>query len=100
MLPPIRTSDRFSSNLIASPSVPEFHRINPPICRSDGLADSHRRFGFSPTPEHVVLLSILLNAPVPVSFRVGLRRRPGAWPMRARIRGRGMPGVRHRRVRA
>ena len=53
VLPPIRTNDEF----VASPSVPEFHRIGRTQQSQDCLArfaDYHRRFGFSPTPEHVL----------------------------------------------
>src|SRR5690606_8818384 len=46
VLPLFRTSEL----LLASPSVPDFHRIG--ACRQ-AFADCHRRFGFTPTPEHV-----------------------------------------------
>jgi hypothetical protein len=35
--------------------VPEFHRLNRLSCEKR-VADYHRRFGFSPTPEHVLSL--------------------------------------------
>jgi hypothetical protein len=35
--------------------VPEFHRLNRLSCE-ERVADYHRRFGFSPTPEHVLSL--------------------------------------------
>ncbi len=35
-----------------SPSALEFHQINRP-CEQDRVADYHRRFGITPTPEHV-----------------------------------------------
>ena len=58
MLPLIRTEKLSRASL---PSVSEFHRVN--RC-SDVLeprvADCHRRFGLSPTPEHV-LFFILSN---------------------------------------
>jgi hypothetical protein len=45
--------DSFES-FTASPSVPEFHRLNHRHpCGYIWLADYHRRFGLSPTPEHV-----------------------------------------------
>ncbi|VXB18055.1 hypothetical protein MICRO8M_100472 [Microbacterium sp. 8M] len=53
VLPLIRTRERW----LASPSVPEFHRIGLGSLSDPRFADCHRRFGFSPTPEHVVLLS-------------------------------------------
>ncbi|PFG17089.1 hypothetical protein ATK74_1649 [Propionicimonas paludicola] len=35
-----------------SPSVSEFHRVNR-SCKQERVADYHRRFGLTPTPEHV-----------------------------------------------
>jgi len=62
VLPLLRTSEL----LLASPSVPEFHRIG--AC-DQAFADCHRRFGFTPTPEHVDALS-LVNAASDDSFPV------------------------------
>ena len=61
VLPLIRTESRRSNSL---PSVPEFHQVNLRVSHFENpvrFADYHRRFGLSPTPEHVVLLMILTN---------------------------------------
>ena len=65
VLPLIRTEGLklkfLSSNPL--PSVPEFHRLNPTALSSStvGVADCHRRFGISPTPEHVLFTATECN---------------------------------------
>src|SRR5690606_29900446 len=75
VLPLIRT-ERWRLPAVSLPSVPEFHRLNRiPALAGLRVADCHRRFGFSPTPEHI--LFAVYNAPMSVLFRRCRRRRRG-----------------------
>jgi hypothetical protein len=48
--------------------VPEFHRLSHDIgFPVSQVADYNRRFGFSPTPEHVLLLTSVVT-PVPQNY--------------------------------
>jgi hypothetical protein len=69
-----------------SPSVPEFHRVNRPAgppgweASRTRVADCHRRFGISPTPEHACVLLSLSVCHGVVTGEERASRAPGPHP--------------------